>query len=453
MPGEDEMRRARRTSGGRLPASLYRQLLERYTAVSLRVGFLFIGLYLLLVVHTDIDAWSPLLLTVLAMSLIGVAYWLNRHGHSRVAAYLYYITIFASLFGVMTIVGGPFSLLDLTLLINLSVLVLLEGRMGAFVGSVLIAAGMVPLIYAMQRGLIHPYIFDVRKGLLGNLFALVTDIGLELYILLEFSRLVEQSVRDARLRQEALEAARARAEATARAERELREREAAHKRHLQEIADTYVAFLERLSTGDFSVHLELPDQQSDDDDPLLRLGAYLNVAAESWAYALRRARQARDRYLATAWSRFLEEQGWQDTTFRLGEEHVERVEGEALPGAAVDDVVVQGGDLLLPLRQGPLSLGTLLLRRGEERPWQQEEIETLRAILAPLVQTLDNLRLMEESRRQAAREQLSSHIADKMRESLDLDVVLRTAARELGEAFGLQEVVVQLTPPNEGGGA
>ena len=453
MPGEDDLHRTRWPSGEDLPDVLYRQLLGRYIAVFLYVGIVFVVLYLLLVLHTDLDAWTPLFLTALAVSLIGLAYWLNRSGHPRVAAYLCYTTLFASIFGIMSVFGGPFSLLDLTLLLNLSVLVLLEGRRGAVIGSIFIVAGMAPLIYAVQRGLIHPYLLDAEHRFFSSLFILFTDVGLEIYILREFTRMVERLVRDTRLRQEALEAARERAEAMARAERELRERETSRRQRLQEMADTYVAFLERLSTGDFNVHLELPEQESDDDDPLLRLGTYLNVAAESWAYALQRARQARDRYLATAWSHFLEEEGWQDTAFRLREGRIEQVADEIVPHAAADDVVVQGSELLLPLRQGALFLGTLLLRRGEDRPWQQEEIDTLRAILAPLVQTLDNLRLMEESRRQAAQEQLSSRIADKMRESLDLDVVLRTAARELGEAFDLQEVIVQLTPPDEGGGA
>ena len=57
---------------------------------------------------------------------------------------------------------------------------------------------------------------------------------------------------------------------------------------------------------------------------------------------------------------------------------------------------------------------------------------------------IENARLIETARMQVNREQLASHITNTIRQSLDMDVVLRTAVQEIGEALGLPEVEIRL---------
>ncbi|MBN2043665.1 MAG: GAF domain-containing protein [Anaerolineales bacterium] len=57
---------------------------------------------------------------------------------------------------------------------------------------------------------------------------------------------------------------------------------------------------------------------------------------------------------------------------------------------------------------------------------------------------LENARLIETARRQVEREQMTNEIANRMRQSLDMDVVLRTAVQEFGQKLGLTEVELRL---------
>ncbi len=436
-----------------LAEQLYRELLSRYLTSSFWMGVIFAILHITVsyyFFHTIF--WPPLLIILTAVIIIKFAAALNRRGLSRTAAHLYFVTIFLSLFGVMTYVGGPFSVMSLMILVNLSLIAILEGRWGVLVAAPFVLLGVIFISYAMSKGLIHPYLLSgstESATLWINGLVLVSDVALELYMLLEFSHIVEMALREARVRGQALEEVSRQAEEIANVERALREKDAARMAHLRKWVDTYVVFMERLRMGDYDVRLEMPEGEDVKNDPVLQLGQQLNATAESWKRTLARVRQARDHYLLTAWSRFLETQRWQNVTFLLRGEYVDRVKREE-PITPVEQVSTEGGELRLPLQIGPLSLGVLILRRDEEHPWAEDEVETLKAIVVPLVQTIDNLRLVEESRSRAAREQLSSRIADRMRESLDLETVLQTAVQELGEAFGLREVVVQLAPSRVG---
>ena len=57
---------------------------------------------------------------------------------------------------------------------------------------------------------------------------------------------------------------------------------------------------------------------------------------------------------------------------------------------------------------------------------------------------LENARLIETAQKQVEREQLTSHITNTIRQSLDMDMVLQTAVQEIGKNLGLTEVELRL---------
>jgi hypothetical protein len=57
----------------------------------------------------------------------------------------------------------------------------------------------------------------------------------------------------------------------------------------------------------------------------------------------------------------------------------------------------------------------------------------------------ENLRLLEETQQRAARERLLVGITSRVRETLDVDTVLQTAIREIGQALKLAEVEVRMS--------
>lgn len=61
---------------------------------------------------------------------------------------------------------------------------------------------------------------------------------------------------------------------------------------------------------------------------------------------------------------------------------------------------------------------------------------------------LENARLIETAQRQVQREQLTSEITNTIRQSLDMDLVVRTAVEEIGEKLGLSEVELRLGAPS-----
>ncbi|HQE91213.1 MAG TPA: GAF domain-containing protein [Anaerolineae bacterium] len=112
------------------------------------------------------------------------------------------------------------------------------------------------------------------------------------------------------------------------------------------------------------------------------------------------------------------------------------------PYVAVDNT------LIVPLQvTGGQAFGTLRMRRDVAQPWVSQDIAFVERATQEIAQALEVARLLEESRRHAARETQVNEIASRFSRALDVDVVLQTAVRELGRLAGVAEVAVQLDFP------
>ncbi len=69
------------------------------------------------------------------------------------------------------------------------------------------------------------------------------------------------------------------------------------------------------------------------------------------------------------------------------------------------------------------------------------------AIAEQFALAADNLRLLDETRRRAARERVVGEVTARMRESLDLETVLKTAADEMRQSLELDRILVRLVAP------
>ena len=115
------------------------------------------------------------------------------------------------------------------------------------------------------------------------------------------------------------------------------------------------------------------------------------------------------------------------------------------------------GALSVPVRVRNEVIGVLNLRFDEpEVP--AEAIALVEQVAARLGAALESARLLEESRRAATREQIAARAISGMRERLDVEAVLRNAARELRDSLDLSRVSVRLAPhfesaavPGDGG--
>jgi len=104
------------------------------------------------------------------------------------------------------------------------------------------------------------------------------------------------------------------------------------------------------------------------------------------------------------------------------------------------------GALVVPLRLRGQPVGTIALHETRGKPrWTAEDVALTETVAQEVAQTVEGLLLMAESRRRLARERLVGDVVAQMRESLDVESVLRTGAEGIREAMGLPAVTVRLT--------
>lgn len=100
--------------------------------------------------------------------------------------------------------------------------------------------------------------------------------------------------------------------------------------------------------------------------------------------------------------------------------------------------------LAVPMKLRGQVVGALNLRfEGEPT---SDDVEMIEDIADRLALALENARLLEETQRRAARDRIVTQVSSRIRETLDLEAVLRTAASEMRQALGLDNLVVRLAP-------
>lgn len=98
-----------------------------------------------------------------------------------------------------------------------------------------------------------------------------------------------------------------------------------------------------------------------------------------------------------------------------------------------------------PINLRGKQIGKINLNRLSRR-WTRQERELLNSVATQIGLAVENARLLHETREQAHQEQLVSDVSAKLRETLDMDTVLKTALEEMKRTFNLKEVEVHLSP-------
>ena len=105
--------------------------------------------------------------------------------------------------------------------------------------------------------------------------------------------------------------------------------------------------------------------------------------------------------------------------------------------------------LVAPISLRDETLGALGLQEAQGgRRWTSDEIALVEAVADQLALAIENARLLEETEQRAEREQTLSQMTARFTRSLDMNALLQTAVRELGQLLQADEVSVFLgTPP------
>jgi GAF domain-containing protein len=121
------------------------------------------------------------------------------------------------------------------------------------------------------------------------------------------------------------------------------------------------------------------------------------------------------------------------------------------PGDDGNSAALQAA-LVVPLKLRGQVIGTVALHEtAQQRPWTAEEIALAETVAEQVALTAENLRLMDETQRRAARQRTIGKITASVRETLDMETVLRTAVQEVRQALGLPEVRIRLATEGEHG--
>lgn len=164
------------------------------------------------------------------------------------------------------------------------------------------------------------------------------------------------------------------------------------------------------------------------------------------------------RYMIQAWAEYIRGRaasGYEQTGAKLSPLG-DQVLSEVQRATSQPHQVAKNGHEDSGPAQEPLALVAPILLRGRAigalgfkdpekgRQWSAEEIALAQAISEQFALAAENLRLLDETQRRAAREQLTGQVTARMRASLDMETVLQTALDEIQQAIGLDEVTIHL---------
>ena len=153
--------------------------------------------------------------------------------------------------------------------------------------------------------------------------------------------------------------------------------------------------------------------------------------------ALESERQAYRELTRTAWKDFLRDRP--NIGYRRDRDGITHLEHTVTKQEADSDAATY----TIPIRVRGETLGSINAQKSSGAgPWTSAETGFLETLSDRLESTLDTARLYEETQRRATEEQLISETTSRIRETLDIETVLQTAAIEMREALGLDEAEV-----------
>jgi len=106
------------------------------------------------------------------------------------------------------------------------------------------------------------------------------------------------------------------------------------------------------------------------------------------------------------------------------------------------------GALAVPITLRDQVIGVLDLR-SEGETVSPEMVALVKEVAGRLALALENARLLEEAQQRAHEEHLLGEVTARIRAPMDVDTILQTAVRELGQAMGVDRVSVYLAPEEE----
>ena len=101
-------------------------------------------------------------------------------------------------------------------------------------------------------------------------------------------------------------------------------------------------------------------------------------------------------------------------------------------------------DLKIPISLRGQKIGAITITRKDAMPWNQIDKDLISEVAYQTGLALENVRLVEDATQRARQERTVGELAARFSQSMDLDSLLQTAARELGQVPDVAEVSVYI---------
>lgn len=188
--------------------------------------------------------------------------------------------------------------------------------------------------------------------------------------------------------------------------------------------------------GVLDIHSDKPQAFSTEDiDVLQTLADQVAVAIEnarlldeSQAAVMQLETLTADR-TGEAWSQELQKKGRVFTYTPLG------LRAEKVP--AKDENTINTAITLRGYKVGNISIS-----RKEDAAWNSSDEDFILEVANQIGLAIDNIRLLENATQRAKQEQTVGRLSTRFGQSLDIDTLLQTAARELGQLPDVEEAAV-----------
>ena len=172
--------------------------------------------------------------------------------------------------------------------------------------------------------------------------------------------------------------------------------------------------------------------------------------------ALERMAAIQRRYLGQAWAEYaqvVKEIGYEterpgvaplgDAVLPEIRQAVEQQGATALVGTGIEGKGYSA--LVAPITLRGEIIGALGIHDDPgARQWSAADVALIEAVAERMALAADNLRLLDETQRLAARDRIIGEVTARVRETLDVDTVLQTAVREIGDALNIAQVEVRM---------
>jgi GAF domain-containing protein len=105
--------------------------------------------------------------------------------------------------------------------------------------------------------------------------------------------------------------------------------------------------------------------------------------------------------------------------------------------------------MTVPVKLRGEIVGMLSIKTDEKRTWTSDEMDIINAIVERAAVSLESARLLTESRNAAEKERVISQLSAKISAGTEIETILKTVVRELGNQIGGTQITVEMGSADE----